>query len=283
MTIRPRPFSRRIDGYGALLGAAANVAEPPDTTTEEYSHDQQEGNARITRDYLEPLLRRTGSRSVLDVGCGVGQSVGTLLEDGFDAYGVDLPGLTRFWSELHRNTDRFFVVDSEDFRLPFDDGAFDLAFSFGVLEHVGTLDGHASRRPDYHERRALWAREIHRVVKPGGYLLLGGPNRNFPLDFSHGLDSRANGVERWLSQLVGRSVHRPWGDYFLWGYGDVRRYLAGTDSEVEPQRLDGLLKFGRLPAALRGLASWYVRYLPRPLLGTGFNPWVMALVRKATR
>jgi SAM-dependent methyltransferase len=282
MTIRPRPFHQRLDGYGALLANPADAAARPDTTTEEYSHDQQDANARITRDYVEPILRRTASRSILDVGCGVGKSVGTLVEDGFDAYGVDLPGLTRFWRELQCETDRFFVVDPEDFRLPFDDAAFDLAFSFGVLEHVGTLDGHATRRADYHERRALWAREIHRVVKPGGYLLLGGPNRNFPLDFSHGLDSRANGAERWLSSVVGRSVHRPWGEYFLWGYADVTRYLAGTESEVEPLRLDGLLKFGRLPAALRGLADFYVRYLPRPLLGTGFNPWVMALVRKAS-
>ena len=210
----------------------------------------------------------------------MGKSVVTLAEDGFEAYGVDLPGLTRHWAALNLPRDRFFVVHPEDFELPFEDESLDLAFSFGVLEHVGTRDGHATRAPDYHAVRRRWLREIFRVVKPGGCLLMGGPNRNCPLDFSHGLDAGASAAERWLSRRVGRSVHRPWGEYFLWGYSDFERYLKGLEFELEPLSIRGLLQFGRVPRRMRGLARLYVEHLPRPLLGTGCNPWVMALIRK---
>jgi len=278
--VRPRSTPRRIDGYPAMVADSDAVAAAPDTTTEEYFRDQVDANARITRDYVEPVARRTQSRAILDVGCGVGRSVASLLEDGYDAYGVDLPGLTRFWSLLDCPRDRFLVVDPDDFILPFDDDAFDLAFSFGVLEHVGTSDGHATRRPDYHAWRRRWLREIFRAVRPGGHLLMGGPNRSFPLDFSHGLDSRAGWVERWLSQAAGKSIHRTWGEYFLWGYPDFDCYLASLPFEIEALSIRGLLQYGRVPAPLRPLARFYVDHLPRRLLDTGFNPWVMALIKK---
>jgi hypothetical protein len=41
-----------------------------------------------------------------------------------------------------------------------------------------------------------------------------------------------------------------------------------------------LLQFGRVPKAARWFADLYIRYLPRPLLGTGLNPWMMALVMR---
>jgi hypothetical protein len=112
-------------------------------------------------------------------------------------------------------------------------------------------------------------------------MLLGGPNRGFPLDFSHQLDTAASRVERRLTKVAKVSVHRTWGEYFLCSYADVARYLHGLDVDVTPQRIDELLQYGRVPSPLRSLAKSYVDHLPRRLLGTGFNPWVLALVRKA--
>ena len=278
--LRLKAPTRSLDGYAALLPLETRLEDVPDTTTEEYAHDQSEVNIRVTREFLEPLARRVSASTILDVGCGVGKSVVTLIEDGFDAYGVDLPGLTKHWAALDLPRDRFFVAHPGTFELPFEDDSLDFAYSFGVLEHVGTHDGHATRAPDYHDARRRWLREIFRVVKPRGSLLMGGPNRNCPVDFSHGLDASANAAERWLSRRVGRSIHRPWGEYFLWGYPDFERYLQGLEFELEPLSIRGLLQFGRVPRPLRGLARLYIEHLPRVLWGTGCNPWVMALIRK---
>lgn len=277
-TIGAVGLSGSLDGFG--LAFAPGPAISPDTTTDDYAHDQASTNVRKSLEYLRPILDRVGARAVLDVGCGVGVMVRTLLEHGYDAYGTDFPALVRFWRQAQMPTDRMFCVDAGMFRLPFADGAFDLVYTLGVIEHVGTTDGHADRRADCHRVRQDWLREVFRVVRPGGYALIGGPNRGFPVDVAHGSDSRAAWWERTLSSLAGATVHRVWGENFLWSYRDVDRYLSEIDHETQALSVSGYLGFSRVPAIVRPLAEAYVRHLPRRLLATGFNPWMMALVRK---
>ncbi len=272
--------TQTASGFHALLPAGAEWEALPDTTTEDYAADQEEVNPEKTRHFLLPLLREVGARSVLDVGCGVGSMVRELRDHGFDAYGVDLPGLDPFWARLDHPRDRFCVVDPIEFRLPFADGCLDFVYTIGAMEHVGTATGEADRRPDYHEIRRRWTREIFRTVRPGGHLLLAGPNRGFPIDVAHAWDSEASRAEIWLSKRLGATVHRTWGEGFLWSYGDVDRYLEGLDYRVRALRVNDLLQFGRVPAVLRSLARLYTRTIPPALLATGLNPWVLALVAK---
>lgn len=274
-----KPVRHYVNGFAAAIpGEAPEMRH--DATTEEYAEDQREHNAFKVQSYLVPILERTNSKVILDVGCGVGAMVTTLCELGYDAYGIDLLGLEKFWSRLNNPRERFYIVDPFSFDLPFCDQVFDLAFSFGVIEHVGTSNGHSDRLPNYHEMRREWIREIFRTVKVGGHLLMGGPNRNFPVDVAHGLDSRSSGLERMLSKVVGASVHKPWGDYFLWSYRDMHRYLEGLSYELEALSIDGLVAFGRVPALVRPLVRAYVHYMPQSLLETSLNPWMMALVRR---
>jgi SAM-dependent methyltransferase len=107
-----------------------------------------------TRKYLKP-----GAVS-LDWGCGNGHFSFFLVREGvrsvgysFDAPPPLLAGDTRF---EHRRGD-----PSEPVKLPFADGAFDLVFSVGVLEHVHEAGGNARGS----------VREIQRVLKPGGHFL----------------------------------------------------------------------------------------------------------------
>lgn len=277
--MRLKPTTARLNGFGSMAPMTA-AATSPDATTAEYARDQAANNVRVTREYLEPMLRSTASHSVLDVGCGVGTCVQTLIEDGYEAFGVDLAPLTRHWSSRGLDAGRLFVVDPMTLALPFHDDSLDFAFTLGVIEHIGTVDGHATRCGDYHERRRQWLREVVRVVRSGGHVLIGGPNRTCPVDFSHGLDAESSWWERQLSAWAGVTVHRTWGDYFLWSYADIPRYLEGVPFEMTAVGLDGLLKFGRLPRALRPLATWYMRHLPAAMRSTGLNPWLMALLTK---
>jgi len=274
--MRTRPFRRTYDGYGSMTDRPYGGP----VTTDDYAEAQLEMHARKTETYLLPRLERTGARAVLDVGCGLGKMADRLRELGYDSYGVDLVDLVRFWKALDLPRDRFFVVDAEAFELPFEDRSLDFVYTFGVIEHVGCVDGHSRRAPDYHEIRRRWVHELFRTVKVGGHLLLGGPNRGFPIDVAHGLDARTNWLERRLSALVGASVHRTVGDYFLWSYADMRRYLDGLPYRLEPQSVGGLVEYSRVPAAVRPAVKAYTERLPRPLLGTGFNPWMIALVER---
>ena len=265
-------------GYGAVADDINSLHR--DVTTEDYASEQSDYHEAKARSYVLPVLRERPAVTVVDVGCGIGGMVQTIAQAGYHAFGVDLVGLDRRWRKLDRPTDRFFVVDPMQFALPFSDGAIDFAFSLGVIEHVGTTDGHAERRSDWHEMRQAWLREIFRTLSVGGRMLIGGPNRGFPIDVAHGLDSRASPWERWLTARIGRSVHKTWGDNFLWGFDDIPRYLSGLAFTMEPRSVEGLLDFGRVPSALRTVARAYIRYMPRPLLATGMNPWMLAVITR---
>ena len=265
-------------GYGAVVDDIGSLSS--DVTTEDYASEQSYYHEAKAQSYVLPVLREKAAVTVLDVGCGIGGMVQTIGQAGYQAFGVDLIGLDRRWRDLGRPTDRFFVVDPLKFALPFADGAINFAFSLGVIEHVGTTDGHADRRPDWHEMRQNWLREIFRTLSVGGRMLIGGPNRGFPIDVAHGLDSRASRWEQWLSARTRRSVHRTWGDNFLWGFKDIPRYLEGLPFTIEPRSVQGLLDLGRVPSPVRAVARAYIRHMPRSLLATGMNPWMLAVVTR---
>ncbi|TXN57629.1 methyltransferase domain-containing protein [Methylobacterium sp. WL18] len=267
-----------LDGYHGLLPRAWTRDE---TCDEAYVDAQNDFQATKARAFVLPIVREAPVRTILDVGCGMGGMAVALEKEGYESYGIDLPGLTRRWSSAGRSADRFYLVDPDAFELPFLDGTIDFAFTFGAIEHVGTTNGHADRRPDWHAVRQQWLREIFRVLSPGGRMLIGGPNRAFPIDVAHGPDNQAASWERWLARRLGATVHRPWGDNFLWAYPDVHRYLEGLPYTMEARSIGGFLDFSRVPAFARTAARAYVNRMPRALLDTGFNPWVMALVTRS--
>jgi ubiquinone/menaquinone biosynthesis C-methylase UbiE len=109
---------------------------------------------------LVTLVSRSGGGLVLDVGCGPGWITGYLVEQGVDAFGVDIS------SEMiriarHNNPGVRFESTSL-FRLPADDSTLAAVVCWFVLHHL----------PDEDVEAAL--AEMTRVLKPGGVLLLGG-------------------------------------------------------------------------------------------------------------
>ncbi len=279
--LRPEKIVTHVEGYGSL------VAEQEDLKNvfDEYAIRQNLKHKDQVLSFLLPLIKAHYSapfRTVIDVGCGVGMMVKTFMDLGYDAYGVDLVSSVRSWVENRLSKKNFFVVDTEILSLPFEDNSMDIAYSLGVIEHVGTTNGHSDRREDYREIRKQWLLEVFRVVKPGGCMIIGGPNRNFPID-SHGPDSRASTFEKWLYRKCKVSIHKIWGEHFLWGFKDFDRYLEGMPYEIHGLRMKNYHKEMRnVPKPLRNLFRFYIDNLPGGLLKTGFNPWAIAFIEKKT-
>ncbi len=107
-----------------------------------------------TRDYLS-----SGSR-VLEGGCGTGVHVYNLQRHGFESIGIDnAPETVRLAKVAVPEMD----IRLGDVRsLEFSDDYFDGYWSIGVIEHF--WDGYAKVM-----------KEMHRVLKPGGYLFLTFP------------------------------------------------------------------------------------------------------------
>lgn len=115
------------------------------------------------RGYLEkilPTLSADKFEMALDIGCGDGNHTQWLEQYATNVYGSDynLTRLLRAQNRLGRG--RLALADVTDY--PANDNIFDLVFFHHVLEHV----------PD--DAKAL--QEVHRILKPGGVLVLGVPN-----------------------------------------------------------------------------------------------------------
>ena len=140
---------------------------------------------------------------VLDAGCGAGEYVAALGDRGARVIGIEHEDeKVRAWNERHPDDPRVRQGNLEALNLASE--SFDVALLNEVLEHV----------PD--EMAAL--RELHRVLRPGGTLLIFSPNRLYPFE-THGVDSQRTGARiaplltfgyPWLPLGLTRRWVRPW-------------------------------------------------------------------------
>lgn len=98
---------------------------------------------------------------VLDLGCGHGTNTSVLFQDKASACVVGLDLSWRAVGDFMSTTGQAAVLASGD-ALPFDDHSFDVVVSDDVIEHLVDTDE--------------YAREIVRILKPGGFLTLSTPN-----------------------------------------------------------------------------------------------------------
>lgn len=166
---------------------------------------------RMFRDLAGPLE----GRRLLDCGCGRGDYLRALLRLGANAWGVELERSklqdAREREEVHG---RLTAGDLE--QLGFAAAVFDLALLNEVLEHV----------PD--DRQTL--REVHRVLRPDGLLVVFSPSRLHPFE-THGVFLRDSARRLpayvpfvpWIPLSLGRRWLRPWArNYWPW---ELRRML----------------------------------------------------------
>lgn len=226
------------------------------------------------RDFPNLLLatcRPAAAARFLEVGCGSGRDSLYFSSLGYFSVAVDvnltpLVHLLEARDAIHRRDAllQLHGVAGDAFHLPFADGTFDVVFNSGLIEH-------------YHsDTRRLLLREMRRVAKPEGFVVLAFPNTKHIL-------------RRWWERLI----HR---------YTDFDRYNI-PEQEVQGSLRDELSSAGLAPILfdwidcydtlshfprwmpLRIIAFTATAILPRPPLAlrrkTGTR--VMVIARNAAR
>jgi SAM-dependent methyltransferase len=98
-------------------------------------------------------------RSILDFGCGCGRVVRNWVNLPAEVHGSDMNGRLIRWCRGNLPFATFATNRSHP-PLPYGEGQFDLVYALSVFTHL----------PEHMQRP--WMDELHRVTKPGGYVLL---------------------------------------------------------------------------------------------------------------
>jgi len=105
-----------------------------------------------------------GGNSILDIGCGEDLTLMPLWNKYREIYGIDIskPRIERMQKQFGNNPSIHLSVEDVNNRLSFEDASFDTITAIAVLEHI--FD-------PYH-----FMKECHRLLKPGGQLIVHVPN-----------------------------------------------------------------------------------------------------------
>ena len=242
---------------------------------------EENSNADLTRNYWLPLFRRLWpdyrEREVrlLSLGCGTGIEVDMLAEEGFDAIGIDPGNRTHVWPS-RKDPSRFLLANGK--HLPFPDATFDGVYCGCVFPHVGMIGDTANPAPTCREDRLTLAKQMSRVLKPGGRIVVSSPNRLFPFDIFHG---RTPGSYRPRWNWPPRSSLLSAGDY-------RRMFLEAGCHRAEAQSVEGYWGFIRSKKSLKGLVlglpvRLMFRLASSPIKACRswpLNPWLVVLIEK---
>ena len=100
-------------------------------------------------------------KRVLDFGCGDGMMLRQFrgIAESGEAWGVDINGSQMVWCQRHLSPPFKFATTTSFPHLPFEDGYFDLIYSFSVFTHICDL-------------AEAWVLELRRILRSGGVLYL---------------------------------------------------------------------------------------------------------------
>ncbi len=244
--------------------------------------NEERTGRHLAKNFLSPFLSKyfrhdSKDTKILSIGCGVGSDVEQLVEDGFDAYGVDAGNRSEYWNR-RKEKHRYVLANGK--HLPFNNESFDVVIMGCVLPHIGVLGDTYVTTEDATTERSMAAREMLRVLRPNGHIIVSSPNKRCPIDFFH-----RNKVQRHVPRL--HSTKRdfllsvedysaffsddqtsrapsvlPIGDY--WGFYSSSEYLLGRILQLPVK-----LYFSALSTNVLA-----------PLRNTALNPWLILHFQK---
>ncbi len=202
---------------------------------------------RALRGMLVAMCRQLGlgsSARILDAGCGTGKTVQVLRERvSKETYGFDLSEhAARYWPQ--RRLQRMCLGSIN--AIPFQDESFDVAISVDVLECESVV-----------ERQAC--RELWRVVRPEGYLILVVPAYQWMMTPQHHRAVQAcrrysrGRVRGLLSETPGRLVRMT--HYFMSLFVPIALYRLGRRFD----RISEDRAYSELRPLPRALNEWLFR------------------------
>ncbi len=222
------------------LAKAALCGEP--------SYIWRAGQTRRLKMILEAAGERLNGR-VLENGCGVGMYIEHLSPHCTAITGLEYD-FERAVEALQRSDQ---IINAAGENLPFPKGIFSLIVSNEVLEHV--------------QDDALAIREMVRVLRPGGRIVLFVPNQGYPFE-THGVYWR--GQYRFGNIPLVNWLPRRWRDKLaphvrVYNYHDLGRLFSGLPVRFVQRTVvfgayDNLIvRFGVAGKALRAALQWAER------------------------
>jgi SAM-dependent methyltransferase len=127
------------------------------------------GETAYPLEYAYHLIGNVAGQRVVDFGCGSGPNTVLLANRGAQVWGIDISedlirvAQRRLAVNGRAGKAQFIVASAHD--LPFRDQSIDVVFGNAILHHVDL---------------ALVAKEVHRVLRPGGRAIFKEPVRNSP-------------------------------------------------------------------------------------------------------
>ena len=125
------------------------------------SGKEEHGNLQTNLDFLEETDLLKPNYKILEVGCGIGNIVFELTEQGYDITGSDISHEAIAYG-LKKYGDIKLEVQAAE-TLQYENETFDIVLSFDLFEHIVRIDRHIS--------------EVFRVLRPGGFYMFQTPNK----------------------------------------------------------------------------------------------------------
>ncbi|MBI2053761.1 MAG: class I SAM-dependent methyltransferase [Candidatus Staskawiczbacteria bacterium] len=199
----------------------------------------------ISRGYHKKFLQSNKKfpqgTTVLDLGCGTGEFLSELEKRGCKVFGVDFDGEAIKSARRHFNLQNVYDMPFEDFFKKEDLPRFDFIFCFEVLQYL--------------DMPLEFAKNLRKILKPGGRIILSQPSKNRMLQGVDEWDLPSHCLTRWDKESILNLFSRSGFKISCASYVEQMKILRGA--------LNSRLRFGLVAKAEEISKNRKVFFSPR--------------------